>query len=912
MFKDLSTLHSLFEKQVNETPDKIALVEGDKTITYQELNTISNQFARYLTAQGIQPGDVVALGLNHSIELIVGMLGILKLGGAFLVLDFNWPISRLDFVLSDSNARLLVTDSTKVNKYFINNPVPSALIDKEWSLLSQYEKQNIKQSISSKKTAFILYTSGSTGKPKGVLILHAGIVHRVTWMESLYPYAFDERCCAKSTLGFADAMSEIFTPLCKGITVYLLGSEIVKQVDNFVQLLAVHQITRILLTPSLLNTMLALFPNLPQKLPYLKHWEVSGEAITSALASNFLKIYPSAKLINIHGSSEALDSVCHEITQEDISRFAHMPIGKSVPNSKYYLLDENMSPVATGEKGHIYAGGAGLAGGYLNQPELTEKFFIKNPFDDADRYPVLYNMGDIGSLSAEGVFFYHGRSDHQVKINGKRVELGEIEAALLQYCSGVDMSAVKYWQFKENHGLLVGYITHKPNVLPLSSSEIQQLLSKELPEHMVPAQIVTLPYMPLNINGKIDRSALVMPNIASASNLPTTEFERELLSIFQREIGEEFSITPHIDFTAMGMNSLLIIKIRAIIADKYDIVLSLQQILQADNVKRLSELLLSVKDSPESLKKTEKYRQELDLYHHESSIKKISYADLEKKVQLIQKPFLDDNTRIEYHLFSSEHYTEAIALIGKMFVEQELVCNYLNISAEEFIAVYAEDIKQALQEKLSIVAIKSNQLVGVTIAIDAFNRSFSSSITDPILYEKCRLVSEQLEILYQNKEIIIRESGHTVSQLLTAVHDDFLNYDVSYTLEKLSIFLAIQQNFQKIIAELTSPLSQSLAKELGYKLGRFYSNASYIDSKGMHPLKEVSGGIQLGELDLTLLRKHASPPFSSCMTTQQGLFKPKITHTSNFNPSKRSYFTSTTFQKINYKKIIRRALKLAR
>jgi amino acid adenylation domain-containing protein len=881
----MATLHGLFEQQVTETPRATALVEGDKSITSTELNALANQFAHYLIAQGVSPNEVVSIGLTHSIELIVAILGILKAGCTYITLDLNWPEQRISYILSDSRAVLLVTTNS-VAKRLLSSPtglLPVFYTDSQWHELATYSSSNPVLFVLPETIAYIVYTSGSTGKPKGVLGPHRGMINRLEWSWPAFPFQAHERCVAKTTLGFVDSVAEIFAPICKGIPLYLMGVEPAKQSpENFVSLLAEARITRIILVPSLLNTLLTLFPDLSKRLPDLRHWEISGEAVTATLAKRFLATYPShnAKLLNYYGSSEVIDATFHQIIEDDLSLTCSMPIGKCIPHMKYYLLDDQMQPVmVAGEKGNLYLTGGNLAVGYLNQPELTARAFLPNPFpEDVSLYPMIYKMGDIGSFSEDGVLFYHGRSDHQVKINGIRVELGEIEAALLR-CRGVHLSAVRYWQSNNSqHGLLVAYISYKSTEAGdrLSTEVIQERLKEELPPYMVPAQIVVLDPMPLNANGKVDRLALTQPNTAVNSptaegNLPETALEKELLSLFQVELGEQFHIDIHMSFTAMGLSSLLFALIRAQIQKKYSMELTLPQMIQAENIKKLSNFLFSSEDDGDSDKENipfpknnqDKLKKNVssspDIIIQESPIKDCTLVDLATKGSLLKEPFHDFKTGISYSLFTQDHFESALQLAAEVFTVSEPLCSHLHMTVEEFKAIYSIYFAQAIEEKLSVVATKNNnQVIAVTIGVDRYGKGIIpdiENIQSLAMKEKLRPMYEITDSVYLGEQNVNSDHpGQVVSQLITAVDPDCMGAEIGLTIEKYSASLAIQKGFQRIVSELSSPLSQSLAKTLGFTLRPLCCYETYKDSTDHLPFQSLPGGLQLATLTLPSLQ----------------------------------------------------------
>jgi amino acid adenylation domain-containing protein len=855
----MATLHDLFQSQAEKTPDVTAVIQGNRELKFHELNSLANQFSRYLATKGIRPNDVVTIGLPHSLELVVAMLGILKSGCTYITLDLCWPQARIDFILSDCQARLLVTTSEVANNLAIPLHIPAFYCDSQWSELHLFSHANVNLVVASETVAYIVYTSGSTGKPKGVLGHHDGMINRLQWSWSTFPYQPYDRCCAKTTLGFVDSVAEFFSPLCKGVPLYLFGVEAAKQdLVLFVSLLATARITRMILVPSLLNSLLALFPDLSSQLPYLRHWEISGEAVTAELSRRFLSTYPSnnAALLNFYGSSEVIDATYHQITEKDLQYSSSMPVGRCIPHMKCYVLDDDFRPVSQGEKGHIYLGGKNLALGYLNLPELTRKAFITNRFDDADLYPILYKMGDIGSFSKDGVLFYHGRSDHQVKINGVRVELGEIEAALLR-CAGVHFSAAKYWLTSDHHGLLVGYISYKSgqSTIHRSVDAIRKCLSDELPAYMVPAQIVALSEMPLNANGKVDRLALVPPiTLLDDENCPVSDLEKEILALVQAQIGPKFLVNATLSFTSMGVNSLTYALVRSEIQSKFGVVLSLREMMQVENIRQLADVVFSHKECVVSDSTSVIAGADV----HKSPVKNFSCLELAKSGCLMSGPLHDSETNITYQVFSREHFEHALSLASTVFTVYEPICSHLQTTVEEFKSVYSSYFADAIEERLSVVAVKNGEVIGITIALDRFEKGVVPDINviqDCFTKEKLDPMFDITDCVYMNEIIPSARADKVMIQLVTAVDPNYMAAEIAETIEKYSLSLAIQREFKLVVTEVSSPLSQSIAKMLGFELHSVCSYETFKDSKGHYPFKGLTGGLQLATLHLPSLSK---------------------------------------------------------
>ncbi|MBV9713363.1 MAG: amino acid adenylation domain-containing protein, partial [Ktedonobacteraceae bacterium] len=427
-----ATLPQLFEAQVKRTPHVQAITFNDASLSYRKLNKAANQFAHYLQERGIKPGARIALCYERSHELIIALLGILKAGGTYVPLDPAYPPERLAFMLTDSQANALVTQQHLLAHLPQLASIDNVIcLDREWQTIRKGSSKNLGISGSGEDPAYMLYTSGSTGTPKGVLGTHRAAINRFNWMWRTYPFADGEVCCQKTTLSFVDSVWEIFGPLLQGIQTVIIPDAVVKDPQQFLKVLAVHSVTRIVLVPSLLRVLLDSETALKERWPALKYCICSGEALPLELARRFQQQMPDCLLLNLYGSSEvAADVTCYEI--KGTTRLSCVPIGHPIDNTQIYLLDRNMQLVPIGVPGELYVGGDGLALGYFNRPELTATKFVRHPFSERPE-ALLYKTGDLARYLPDGTIEYLGRLDHQVKIRGMRIELGEIESALRQH-----------------------------------------------------------------------------------------------------------------------------------------------------------------------------------------------------------------------------------------------------------------------------------------------------------------------------------------------------------------------------------------------------------------------------------------------------------------------------------------------
>lgn len=446
-------IHKIFEEQTSATPGLPALFFNDKKISYKDLNATANQLARYLQKSGMKKESLVGIYADRSIEMVTGMLAVMKAGGAYVPLDPAYPRDRISYMIRDSNAEFLLTQEKYIDELPENNSKVISL-DTDLEKISSESSENLDAEINPENIFNIIYTSGSTAKPKGVMEMHKNVLNRFFWMWEKYPFGKDEKCCQKTALSFVDSIWEILGPLLKGVPSVIIPDEVLKDPQLFVETLSKNKVTRIVLVPSLLNAILESVDDLKNKLPDLKYWFTSGEALTKELAQKFEDKISDKNLINLYGSSEvAADVTYFEV--KNSSSLVCIPIGKPIANTKIFILDKNLKPVPAGIVGELFVSGKNLAKGYLSQPGMTAERFLKNPFDDSPS--LMYKTGDLARYLPDGNIEYKGRVDQQVKIRGYRIELQEIETVLKENSSVADC-IVDAKTFKDGDKRLVAYI----------------------------------------------------------------------------------------------------------------------------------------------------------------------------------------------------------------------------------------------------------------------------------------------------------------------------------------------------------------------------------------------------------------------------------------------------------------------
>ena len=560
-------VHQLIAEQVQRTPDATAVVFENDRLTYRELNARADDLAGALQQLGIGPDVPVGVCLERSLEMVVGLLGILKAGGCYVPLDPTYPKERLAFMLADAQPPVLLTQTSlrdelkskfpNLKLFCVDDPADHA------SRITHHEPPTTHQT--SANLAYIIYTSGSTGQPKGVMITHRNLANLFAGMDRVLGVA-PGVWLAVTSISFDISVLELFWTLARGFTVVIhsegsrtgLQTNGIEQESIFDQILR-HGVTHFQCTPSLAGNLIRT-PGTPEALGRLRLFLVGGEALPASLAAQLRQIL-HGELLNMYGPTETtVWSATHRVREVN----GPVPIGRPVANTDIYILDERREPVAAGEPGELFIGGEGVARGYLNRPELTAEKFLADPFS-RDAPGRLYRTGDIGCRRADGALEFLGRADHQVKLHGHRIELGEIESVLRQH-TAVRECVVQVWEAGPDDKRLAAYIVPVNGSAP-PTAELRRFLEPKLPGHMIPAAFLWLEKMPLTPNGKIDRNALpapgeVRPEPEAANVPPQTPVEETIAAIWRQSLRVE-RVGVQDNFFDLGGNSLLLLEIYA-------------------------------------------------------------------------------------------------------------------------------------------------------------------------------------------------------------------------------------------------------------------------------------------------------------------------------------------------------------
>ena len=546
-----------FEQHATQNPDTLAVVDNAGRLTYGELDRKANQLAHYLRSLGVGPNTAVGLALERSSKMIVAILGVLKAGGAYLPLDPDYPSERLNFMLSDTQAPVVLTQK-KLADALPDHNAQTVCIDSEWDAITLEDSRAPRIAAQPDNLAYVIYTSGSTGKPKGVPISHRNLVHSTSARFEFYEKKVN-RFLLLSSFSFDSSVVGIFWTLCQGGTLVLPPQGTEQDIPKLVATIASYKISHLLVLPSLYAILLEQ-PD-ARKLTSLNTVIVAGEECRRGLVDLHYTRLPRATLFNEYGPTECtVWSTAYKIPTRIEGDC--VPIGRPIPNTQNYILDchDQLAPI--GIPGELCIGGAGVTAGYLNQPELSAQKFTA--CDNAGQPPpYLYRTGDLARYLADGNIAFLGRMDHQVKIRGYRIELGEIESTLDQHSAIQDVVVVTRDDQIDNKSI-TAYVVLKPNTAA-TIDELQVFIRKKLPAYMAPSNIVFLDRLPVTPSGKVDRKSLPAPNqlktrIDENYVAATDSLETQLVRLWEKVLSVQ-PISTTDNFFSLGGQSLLALKV---------------------------------------------------------------------------------------------------------------------------------------------------------------------------------------------------------------------------------------------------------------------------------------------------------------------------------------------------------------
>ena len=596
-YPETQCLHQLIEAQVERTPDACALIDAASgtELSYRELNARANQVAHRLQGLGVKPDDLVGLCVERSPKLLIGLLGILKAGAAYVPLDPAFPKSRLELMIEDAEPAILVTESYFADDWADVN-VPKLYLDSAGDVVGEFAGQpthNPTSQVNADHLAYVIYTSGSTGKPKGVELRHQSVVNFLWSMRQKPGITGADRLLAVTTISFDIAVLELYLPLISGATVILANEEMSADPGQLMRYLP--QVTLMQATPATWRMLLLAGWTGQAGLRIL----VGGEALPLTLAEQLLAC--GAELWNLYGPTETtVWSSLQQVTAANLTAGdsgSAVTIGRPLGNTQFYILDANGQPLPIGIPGELHIGGAGLARGYRHLPQLTTEKFLPNPFVEPTANSRIYRTGDLARYRVDGTVEYLGRIDNQVKIRGFRIELGEIESALALQPAIRQAVVVAQPDSSGGKRLVAFVLGDEPHP---TGEELRAFLRHKLPEYMVPAAFVMLDSLPLTPNGKVDRRALLQLDAGEVSVstpyvAPTTPTEETLVAIW----AEVLKIDPSrigIDhnFFDLGGHSLLAIQVLSRVRAAFQVELPIRDLMDNPTIAGIAAALLPI------------------------------------------------------------------------------------------------------------------------------------------------------------------------------------------------------------------------------------------------------------------------------------------------------------------------------
>jgi amino acid adenylation domain-containing protein len=591
LFPHGQSIHELFERQVESRPEAVALICGERQLSYAELNARANQLAHYLQQLAVGPEVQVGICLERSIEMVIGLLGILKAGGVYVPMDPTYPDERLNMMIEDAGIRVLVTQEQLAERCS-DRSVSLICLDRDWRTIARRSHEDLQTQVDLGNAAYVIYTSGSTGKPKGVIVTHGNVLNLFNAVNEKLHLSEDDIWTMFHSYSFDFSVWEIWGALIYGGALVVVPHLVARSPEEFCDLVRKRSITILSQTPSAfrqfmkanevagadrdLNLRAVIFGGEALDFQVLKEWvERRGDE--------------SPQLINMYGITETtVHTTYMKVGSEQVKSASGSVIGRPLGNMRMYVFDERMQPVPVGVVGELYVAGAGMARGYLGREDLTADRFMPDPYGRPGER--VYKTGDLARYLGEGEIEYQGRKDHQVKIRGYRIELGEIESALLQH-GAIKEAVVIARGEEEGDKKLAAYLVSRGDER-VAVSELRAYLKQRLPDYMVPASFVMMEKMPLTPNGKLDRKALPIPideqgEGEAAYVAPRRPVEEILAGIFE-EVLKLDRVRIHDNFFEIGGHSLLATQVISRVRSAFGVEIAVRSIFEDGTVEGLA------------------------------------------------------------------------------------------------------------------------------------------------------------------------------------------------------------------------------------------------------------------------------------------------------------------------------------
>jgi amino acid adenylation domain-containing protein len=582
------TMMELFTEQVQRRGEELAVMCGQETLSYAELDRRSNQLGSYLKNLGVGLEKLVGISVERSVDMVLAMVGILKAGGAYVPIDPAYPPDRLRFMAEDSDIGVLLTQGRLAHR-LPRLKAHVVCLDRDWDDIAQQSTQELQPQVFPENLAYVVYTSGSTGLPKAAAVSHRSMI-RLLRDTNYIQFQGDEVVAQTVNMSFDPSTFEIWGALLNGCRLVIIGNEVLLDVERFAAEIVDKGVQVMFLATALFNELGRLKPSMFNS---VKHLLFGGEAVYPVTAAAVLEHGGPERLVNAYGPAECTTFSGWYVVRAVEKDAPSVPIGKPVANTEFYVLDGHINLEPIGIMGQLYIGGEGLARGYWNRPELTAERFIPDPYGLPGGR--LYRSGDLARWMEDGNLEFFGRADNQIKIRGFRVELGEIEVAMLQH-GGVRNCAV-VMRTVAGSKQLVAYLSGEA-----TADQLKNYLKAKLPEYMVPGLYVILPELPLNTNGKVDRRAL--PNVESNAiqqveeePVAMTAVEELLVDICAEMLGVA-RVSVRDNFYDLGGHSLIALRLVSRINDYFQTEMSVRTLLEFPVLKEFAQRLHSISARP--------------------------------------------------------------------------------------------------------------------------------------------------------------------------------------------------------------------------------------------------------------------------------------------------------------------------
>lgn len=742
------TIQQLFENQVSQSPESIAVIYGEERLSYSELNIKVNSLAKLLRSNGVTRDSIVAIMTQRSVEMIVGIYAILKAGGAYLPIDPNHPKERVQYILNDSESKIILSNDSLIENINFDGQYINLLDESNY----REDGSDIECINTPQDLAYVIYTSGTTGNPKGVMIEHNALINRLNWMQKAYPLTTQDIILQKTTYAFDVSVWEIIWWSLYGAKVCLLESEAEKDPLKIMETIKEHNVTVMHFVPSMLEAFLGYAESViaNEFLCSLKRVFCSGEALRAKTVSKFYNLTgEKIDLVNLYGPTEATIDVTYFNCANNDSEI--IPIGKPIDNIQLYILNNSkLAPI--GVKGELHIGGDGLARGYINNPILTKEKFIDNPFALDEK---IYKTGDYARWLPDGNIEYLGRLDSQIKLRGFRIELGEIESKLLEL-KDVNEVAVLLDGNTETEKTLRAYFTSSEHI---TAEMVKEHLRDNLPAYMIPDNITQLKNMPLTPNGKLDRRKLprsISKVYQETDNLPDNMSVKEkLVCTMMEEVLSVSGIEVNDNFFEMGGHSLKAISLVSKIRKELKVEVPISEIFKNPTVRDITRYIETIEENQtDSIKKIDSKK------HYVTS-------SSQNRMFLLQQMDL-----------SSTSYNMYVAMDVKGKLDRNKVEESVKIlinrheSLRTSFDIVDESISQKIHDEIDFKLAYDKQSVDIETEMEAFIKPFDLSVA-PLFRMKLIDREDDGQFLMFDAHHIIFDgvSANIFLQELSAVYD---------------------------------------------------------------------------------------------------------------------------------------------